>query len=445
LGVKPEAGHGAGSCAPAGAVMAQGHSVFQCNPAKVQDGRRLGRQTSAGCRHVGVSCPAHPPPARMAQRRQDLRARATPPLGALCVTGDLASPRRRRLAVPRTSYQRASPRRVRTRWRQARDASSHCLADLCWLWDAALSLQPHPVRQPRPGTVAHQDVPGAPPARLAAALPQGQSVCCRAPPSRPRRPGPHGLKVVPERGRVLGAHQDLGARGAHPGRRPRARGQPGVHGPQPARTDAVAPPGQHPRPLLGRVLAGLWGQRHAHAGRQRREARGARGPRLRAAPPALALAGAGRLALRGPRRLTPAPRRPGPQRGCDALPLSPAHDGLEGGSTGRTRRHASCWPQGGASMAPPRGARRLTPVASEPGTTGQGEDGHRRVALAVVMPDVRALGPDLAHRTGLWSHRRSSSEALWLVGGRALPGEPARGSKRFMAPLMHLVNCSVAN
>src|SRR5215472_758470 len=62
----------------------QGHSVFQCNPDQVQGCPRLRGETSAGCRHVGIACPAHEPNHCVAQRRHDLRDVATPYLGGSC-------------------------------------------------------------------------------------------------------------------------------------------------------------------------------------------------------------------------------------------------------------------------------------------------------------------------------------------------------------------------
>src|SRR5262245_186457 len=65
----------------------QGHSVFQCNTDEVQGRPRLGRETSAGCRHICVACPAHQSNDRVAQRGHDLRDIATPYLGAIFIKG----------------------------------------------------------------------------------------------------------------------------------------------------------------------------------------------------------------------------------------------------------------------------------------------------------------------------------------------------------------------
>jgi len=215
----------------------------------------------------------------------------------------------------------------------------------------------------------------------------------------------HGSTRLLERGFD---HHDIGALGAYNGLRNLALGQQGVHGHKPALKDEVAQQVQNHRNLIGLVIDGLLGQRHAHAVRQRRQEMGARGPRLLAAPQARAIDGDGLLALLGTRRLTQEPRRPGPQLGFYDLPIYPAQAGMEGGSTGRTMRKAYCLHQVGAILAPPLGDRRLTPVATEHGTTGQGEDCHQRVALAVVITEVRELGQDLDQRTGLWYHRSSS-------------------------------------
>ena len=46
-------------------------------------------------------------------------------------------------------------------------------------------------------------------------------------------------------------------------------------------------------------------------------------------------------------------------------------------------------------MAPPLSDGRITPVATEHGTTGQGEDRHQRVALAMVTAEIWYLGQHL--------------------------------------------------
>src|SRR5215831_17281258 len=61
-----------------------GSFSFQFNPDQVQGCTRPSGETSAGCRHVGIACPAHEPNHCVAQRRHDLRDVATPYLGGSC-------------------------------------------------------------------------------------------------------------------------------------------------------------------------------------------------------------------------------------------------------------------------------------------------------------------------------------------------------------------------
>ena len=73
-------------------ARAQGHSVFQGNPDKVQGSLRLGCETAAGRRYIGVSGPAHEPHDRVAQCRHDLRDIPTPYLRAICIKGHIPAP-----------------------------------------------------------------------------------------------------------------------------------------------------------------------------------------------------------------------------------------------------------------------------------------------------------------------------------------------------------------
>jgi hypothetical protein len=96
-------------------------------------------------------------------------------------------------------------------------------------------------------------------------------------------------------------------------------------------------------------------------------------------------------------------------------------------------------------MAPPRRDRSITPVATEHSAAGQGEERRQRVALAVVLAKIGYLSQDRDQRTGLWYHGGSSIQAFWLICGRALPGNPSCGSKRFIPPLLYLVNYFIEN
>jgi hypothetical protein len=180
--------------------LVQGHSVFQRNPDKAQGRRRLGRAMAAGRRKVGVAYPAHQPHDSVAQRRHDLRDIATPHLRAILIKGHIPDPMRLVLDVPLAADQGQPPGRVGPLWGEARDASHHFLAHRPSLFDDDLPLQPKHLRQPWPVTVAPQHVTGAPPALLDAAMSQVQGFCHRAPLSRPRRQGKHGLNIVSQLG-----------------------------------------------------------------------------------------------------------------------------------------------------------------------------------------------------------------------------------------------------
>ena len=78
-------------------------------------------------------------------------------------------------------------------------------------------------------------------------------------------------------------------------------------------------------------------------------------------------------------------------------------------------RKAKRLPEVGLIRAPPCGARCLTPVATEHGTTGKGEERRYRVAFAAVTTESRERSQDLEQRTRLWYHRSSSIKAFWLV------------------------------
>src|SRR5215475_11507482 len=140
--------------------------------------------------------------------------------------------------------------------------------------------------------------------------------------------------------------------------------------------------------LLGLVIHRLLSQRQAHAVRQRRKPMNARSALLLAPPQGLASKGDGLLGPLGARSLTEEPLRPGPELSFDGLPVDVAQDGMQGGGTGRARRKASGPHQVLSIMAPPLRAGRLAPVATEPGTTGQSEDGHQGVALTVVLAAI---------------------------------------------------------
>src|SRR5262249_35688132 len=83
----------------------QGHSVFQRNPDQVQGSLRLGRETAAGCRHVGVACPTHEPSDSVAQCRHDLWDMATPDLRAIFIKGHIPDPMGAVLNRPMATYQ----------------------------------------------------------------------------------------------------------------------------------------------------------------------------------------------------------------------------------------------------------------------------------------------------------------------------------------------------
>src|SRR4029453_1509383 len=112
----------------------------------------------------------------------------------------------------------------------------------------------------------------------------------------------------------------------------------------------------------------------------------ARGALLLAASQGLAINGNGVLASLGLWRLPQEPLRPCPEFGFDSLPIHAAQDGMEGGSTGRAMRKAQGPHQMFAIMAPPLRNSRITPVATQHGTTGEGEDCSQRVRFAAFLP-----------------------------------------------------------
>jgi len=85
---------------------------------------------SAGGRNVCVTCPAHQPNDRVAQRCHDLWDVTTPYLRAIFIKGDIPDPMGLVLDLPLAADQGQQPRRVGTLWREARDAGHHFLADL---------------------------------------------------------------------------------------------------------------------------------------------------------------------------------------------------------------------------------------------------------------------------------------------------------------------------
>lgn len=132
----------------------QGHAVFQFNADEVQGCSRLSGEPSAGCHHVCVTCPAHPPNNRVAQRRQDLQDMATSHLGVVCLKGHLPPPMRLVLQLPLAADQGEPTCCISTSRCQARAADHPCLADLPRLCDEALALPLQHLRQPWPSTRA---------------------------------------------------------------------------------------------------------------------------------------------------------------------------------------------------------------------------------------------------------------------------------------------------
>src|SRR5262245_42039710 len=141
----------------------------------------------------------------------------------------------------------------------------------------------------------------------------------------------------------------------------------------------------------------------------------ARSPLLLATSQGLPIHSHGVFASLGLWRLPEKPLRPGAECGFDSLPIHAAQDGMEGGSTGRAMRKAQSLHQRCTIMASPLRNGRVTPVATQHGTTGESEDRSQRVAFAVGTPAIRELSQHLDQWTCLWDHRSSSSKALWLV------------------------------
>jgi hypothetical protein len=156
----------------------------------------LGRETSAGRRHVGVPCPAHEPNNRVTQRSHDLWDTATPYLGAIFIKGHIPDPMGWVFTVPLAADKGQQTRGVGTLWCQACDAGYHFLADLPGLFDDDLALQLKHLRQAWPLTIAREYGTGLQPALFDAAMPEVQCCCRRTVLSYPGGQGKDGLNVL---------------------------------------------------------------------------------------------------------------------------------------------------------------------------------------------------------------------------------------------------------
>src|SRR4029453_7889787 len=103
----------------------QGHSVFECNTNESQGLHRLGGQSAASRRNVGMARPPQEPNGGIAERCHHLRDVTTAHLGAVFIECHIAYPVRLVLNRPMTSHQSQHSTRCRPLGAETGDSIDH--------------------------------------------------------------------------------------------------------------------------------------------------------------------------------------------------------------------------------------------------------------------------------------------------------------------------------